>query len=74
MSDFYIDAGITRSQIANALSDKEEQAMWVLGELATLTDAERLSHYTDEVEDKDALLTWLDKLADAVRHDVENGQ
>ena len=50
MSDFHTSVDMLRGQVSDMLCDNEEQAMWVLADLASRVDATALHEYIDTID------------------------
>ena len=65
MSDFYITTGFLRSEISDALADNEEQAMWVLADLAERVDVLNLVENIQVIDgDAESVAAFFDDLAE----------
>ena len=50
MSDFHMSADFLRGQIADALSDNVEQAVWVFGALAAELHLDEIEEFIDNID------------------------
>lgn len=50
MSDFYTSVDMLRGQVSEMLCDNEEQAMWVLADMASRIDATTLHEHIDTID------------------------
>ena len=72
MSDFHTHIDMLRGQVSDMLCDNEEQAMWVLADLASRVDATTL-HENIDIIDADAreVMQFLRDLADLIEAGLE---
>jgi hypothetical protein len=71
MSDFYLHIGIPRGDLALALSDNPEQALWVLAELADMLSIKELREHAAELSPAPDVAAFYRAFADAVDPDIE---
>ena len=72
MSDFYINIDLLRGQVSDMLCDNEEQAMWVLAEVASRIDATTLHEHIDGIDaDASDVAQFFRDLAELIEADLE---
>ena len=75
MSDFHMSADFLRGQMAQALADNPEQAIWVLAELTDLihTPEDLQEHVSNMDQPPECVATFYRRLADLIDPGTEEG-
>lgn len=72
MSDFYTNVAILRGQVSDMLCDNEEQAMWVLADMASRVDATVLHEHIDGIDaDASEVAQFFRDMADLIEAGLE---